>query len=129
MKDDDSRIEALLARYRPVGPPAELRARVLESAEPRRSRWASAGWLSVAAMLVLSLGLELAADRMRGQTAAMLGVGLIHWTAEAEDAAQMLNGEGSGRRYLTLALAAGGARPDPFPPQVPLAARFSGEIQ
>ncbi len=110
MEYDDQGIEALLARYRPAGPPAGLRARMLEGDRPRRSRWRMAGWLSMAAMLVLSCGLYLAGERLNRETAAALGVGTIGWTAEAEEAAQMLDGHGSGRRYFELALACDGAR-------------------
>lgn len=124
MNDDDSGIEAMLARYRPVGPPAELRARVLTTSQqsthgqtlralasgPARATLAKAGWLSMAAMLVLSLGLELAADRLRHETAAVLNRPGPRWTAEAEEAVELLNNQVSGRRYIAAALAVGGTR-------------------
>ena len=52
MKDED--LEALLRAYRPVGPPPELRARVVERAElPRRSSIVLE-WLPTAAALVFT---------------------------------------------------------------------------
>jgi len=120
MNDDDAKIEALLGRYRPVGPPAELRARVLASATPRRSRWSVAGWLAVAAMLIVSLGLDLAADSITDRTVAMLGSTVVEWTPEAEETANLINGDGWGRRYLALALAADAHRPSSFPPTLTL---------
>lgn len=110
MVHDDQNIETLLACYRPAGPPAGLRARVLHAGNACRPRGAMAGWLSMAAMLALSCGLYLDGERLNRGTAATLGTGSIGWTAEAEEAAQMLNGHGSGRRYVELALACDGAR-------------------
>jgi hypothetical protein len=40
---DDSELEDLLRKYRPVGPPAELRQRIFATARaPRIAPWASA---------------------------------------------------------------------------------------
>jgi len=119
MTPSDPEIEAMLTRYRPTGPPADLRDRVLRSTGGRRSRWPMAAGLAVAAMLVLSLGLNLATRQMMQETALTLSAGRIEWTPEAEEIAQMLNGDGEGRRYLALALAAGAPHREGFPPQMP----------
>jgi hypothetical protein len=53
MKDED--LEALLRAYRPLGPPPELRARVVASAKtPRRPSFVLE-WLPTAAALMLTL--------------------------------------------------------------------------
>jgi hypothetical protein len=53
MNDED--LEALLRAYRPLGPPPELRARVVASAEmPRRPSFALE-WLPTAAALLFTL--------------------------------------------------------------------------
>lgn len=53
---DDSEIEALLRRVRPVGPPAELRARILGAAVTRRIwPWIAAAAASVIAAAALQL--------------------------------------------------------------------------
>ncbi len=48
-------LQAVLARYRPAGPPAELRARVIAGAAPprRASEWRE--WLAVAAALAFTV--------------------------------------------------------------------------
>ncbi len=119
MSPNDPQIEAMLTRYRPTGPPANLRDRVLRLTGGRRSRWAMAVGLAIAALLVLSLGLDLASRQMMQETALALGAGRIEWTPEAEEMAQMLNGDGEGRRYLALALAAGAPHREGFPPRMP----------
>jgi hypothetical protein len=128
MNQSDDIIESLLARYRPTGPPPGLRSLVLSSALPSRPRWRVAAWLSVAAMLVLTLGLHLAATRVMRATAAAADIGRIEWSTEAEEAARMLNGDGAGRRYVALALAAGGSRREGFPPP-PTGLALIGETQ
>ena len=53
MKDED--LEALLRAYRPLGPPPELRARVVASAKtPRRTSFVLE-WLPTAAALMFTL--------------------------------------------------------------------------
>jgi hypothetical protein len=112
MNPEDSQIEALLARYRPAGPPDRLRGRVLTLAEPRVSRWWSGGWAAVAAVLALSLGLHWTTQRQLHDTATLLREPSGTWTAEADEAAELINGHGAGRRYLALALAVGQVRPE-----------------
>ena len=96
----------MLARYRPIGPPPDLRARVLESAVPRRTRWtAAAGW-AIAASLLLSIGLNSAVGHLTEDSIRMLGIGQIEWTARSDEYAPMLGGEAAGRDYMALAMAA-----------------------
>ena len=45
-------IEELLARYRPVEPPAELRARITEIGSPDDARGRLAAWAPVAAAIL-----------------------------------------------------------------------------
>ncbi len=106
MSDKDMEIEALLARYRPGGPPVGLRDRILATARPRRLRWAVVGRLSLAAMLVLSLGLSLATERLTRQTVSAIRPAPLRWTPEVDKAVELLDGQGPGRRYIALALAA-----------------------
>jgi len=110
MNDEDARIEAVLARYRPAGPPAGLRDRVFGLVEPRPRRFAPIGWSAVAAMLVLGLGLHWATQRVLRPMAAALHEPSTTWTAEADEAVKLLNGDGSGRQYLVMALAADDTR-------------------
>jgi hypothetical protein len=57
----DADVEALLRRYRPIGPPPRLRARVLSAASPRRA-WP---WATAAAVLLGSIvALHLAIGRL-----------------------------------------------------------------
>ena len=68
-RDVETQVERRLARYRPTGPPARLRERVVPRA---RSRWA---W-AVAAMLALTaVGLNWSTRAIEQRTAAMLGAG------------------------------------------------------
>lgn len=113
--DNDGGLEdmqRLLERFRPVGPPAELRARALavQSAysEHRPGRIALYIWrASVAAGLVAAIWLHLAADDVSARLAGQIGIGPAVWTQEEERVAQMLDGDGWGRRYLATALRAG----------------------
>jgi len=104
MSHEDMEIEILLARYRPAGPPARLRDRILATTGPRRSPWTVVGRLSLATMLILCVGLHLSAERVARQTSAVLNPEPTKWTAQAEEAIELLNGQG--RRYIALALAA-----------------------
>jgi hypothetical protein len=121
LSEDDARIEALLTRYRPAGPPAELRARVLQTAVPRRIRWTTAvGW-AIAASLILSVGLNFAADRLTQDTMQVLGIGQIQWTPQSEECARFLGSEGTSRDYVALALTADACRSKGIPLQISLA--------
>jgi hypothetical protein len=121
LSEDDAKIEALLNRYRPVGPPLELRARVLQVAvPPRMRRTTAAGW-AIAASLILSVGLNLAADRLTQDTAQLVGIGQIEWTSRNEGYVSSLVGEGAGRDYVALALLADTCRSKGIPLQISLA--------
>src|SRR5262245_51568714 len=69
-RDDDGRIEDLLAVYRPARPPAGLRERVLAAvpAAPQR-----APWLPLAAALTVAALLQWAAANLDARIAASLG--------------------------------------------------------
>lgn len=106
MSSEDRQIEELLLKYRVSGPPMELKGRVLSSGQRVTLRWKIVGWAAAAAVLVVSTGLHWATVRMERQMGGMLEPGQI-WSAEAEELAQMMDGEGAGRRYLALRLAVG----------------------
>ena len=121
MGENDARIEALLTHYRPVGPPGELRARVLQAAAPRRVRWTTAAGWAIAASLILSVGLNFAADRLTQGTAQLLGIGQIQWTPQSEECALFLGSEGTSRDYVARALTADTCRSKGIPLQISLA--------
>jgi len=112
-------VERVLERFRPAGPPAELRARILAAAPgaaQQRPRRRLAVWLwraGVAAGLLAAVSLSLAADHISTRIAAQIGTGPPVWTQNAEQAAQLLDGDGWGRQYLAAALRAGPLRPGP----------------
>ena len=85
---NDSEIEDLLRKYRPVGPPAELRQRILWTTRvPRIWPWASAA----AALLVLGLTFQFAT---RSETAAAdLNLGPSAVARVTEDLTNMLGGD------------------------------------
>ena len=114
MNDEDSRIEELLTRYRPKGPPARLRERLIQSLEYCRSFKWRPWWTAAAASLILSIGLNFAAESISRDTVDMLQVQQIEWTPEAEEAAQLLNGDGWGRDYIALAMIADSYKADRY---------------
>ncbi|MHC4445106.1 MAG: hypothetical protein ACYTF1_03740 [Planctomycetota bacterium] len=118
MNDENAGIEELLAGYRPKGPPAGLRERIMQSVEFGRSPWKRAGWMAVAAMLVLSIGLNFAAESVTRDTVDMLQVQHIEWTPEAEEAAQLLNGDGWGRQYVAFTLVVDSYQVETYSPGV-----------
>ncbi len=86
MKDSD--IEDLLRKYRPVGPPGELRQRILaRSRVPRIWPWASAA----AALLVLGLTLQLAARHEAARANMDLGPSVV--TRVTDHLTDMLGGD------------------------------------
>jgi hypothetical protein len=107
MEDDTGQMEQILIRYRPVGPPADLRDRVTMAGQPRpqRSRLAIISWLAAAATLALTVGLNMATNRLLRETAKSLGPEIV-WTEEAEEMAKLLDGQGQGRQYIAFCLAA-----------------------
>ena len=92
---NDSEIEDLLRKYRPVGPPAEMRQRILATTRVLRIwPWASAA----AALLILGLTFHLAA---RNEVAgADLHLGPADVVRVTEDLTNMLGGD---RRARELA--------------------------
>jgi len=117
MDETENRITEMLSQFRPVGPPADLRQRVLAKAgraaarPPARGRaldWVFRG--AVAATLAVAVCLSFAADRITHRQAAMIGIGPAVWDEQAEQIAQLLGGDGWGRHYVALGLMASGAR-------------------
>ncbi len=127
--DSPTPAERLLGRFRPVGPPPELRQRVLGLAslagqERHRGRWALWLWrAAVAAGFLVAVGLNLSAERISQRIAARVGAGPVVWTPQAEEAAELLDGQGAGRRYLAMVLRAG-----PLQPQVTAVPGDDGHI-
>ena len=101
---NDNQIEAVLRHYQPKGPPENLRAKIFSTAKRKFSYGSIVWWTSIAAMLMISIGFNHAANTITNQTASMVGSSQIRWTPEAEEAAQMLDGNGWGRRYIAFAL-------------------------
>lgn len=106
-------LEELLEGFRPVSPPAALRQRVLEAAlavsrAGSRRRVALGIWrAAVAAGLVAAIWLNVASDRIASRVAGQVGAGPPVWTQQAEEAAQLLDGQGWGRQYVAMGLMAG----------------------
>ncbi|MFA5864901.1 MAG: hypothetical protein WC975_09460 [Phycisphaerae bacterium] len=101
---NDNQIEALLRRFGPKGPPTALRKKIFESPKTHYSFRSIFWWSSIAAMLIISLCLNFAADGVAKDTAKLLGPSQTQWTPEAEEAAKLLDGNGWGRRYIAFAL-------------------------
>jgi hypothetical protein len=124
MPDD---IEELLNHFRPAGPPADLRGRILgqevptdrsltppTAAAPRS--WPT--WVfrsAIAALLLMSITLIDAANRLNHESATSVGIGPPRWTPEAQQAADLLGNDPAARQYIALCLIAGNA-PSPHPP-------------
>jgi hypothetical protein len=93
----DSEIEDLLRKYRPVGPPAELRHRILATTRVLRVwPWAAA----TAALLILGITFQLAA---RNEVAgADLNLGPSAVARVTEDLTNMLGGDLRARELAEL---------------------------
>jgi len=95
MKDSD--IEDLLRRYRPAGPPARLRERVVAAGPPRRIwPWASAA----AALLASVLSFHAAARHELGS--AKVGVESTVAASLTDDLADLLGGDAAARELAAL---------------------------
>ena len=116
MTDD---MENLLQRFRPAGPPARLREKILRQEIPPAlpvRRWPIRLFRSaIAALLLLSFTLFYATDRMNQDSAASVGLGPPRWTAEAQQAADLIGPGLEARQYIAICLMAGNARPSHSP--------------
>lgn len=97
---DDSQVEDLLRRYRPVGPPPRLRGRIFATAPNRRTwPWASAA----AALLVSALALQVALGHE--VSTADIALGSAVDTRVLDDLTDLLGGDMSARQLAELILA------------------------
>jgi hypothetical protein len=108
MNERDRDIEQALLQFRPVGPPASLRNRMLAAARaPLRARgsWRMATfWGALAAMLLVAVCLNFAAGSIARSVTSQVGIGPARWTPQAEEAAQILGGGPAARQYVALGL-------------------------
>ncbi len=89
---NDSEIEDLLRRYRPIGPPARLRERIFATARSRRIwPWASAA----AALLISAVTFHFASGYEVGSADVTLGPAAV--TRVADDLTGMLGGDVAAR--------------------------------
>jgi len=108
MSQHEQEIEQALLRFRPAGPPPGLRSRVLTAAAAlplATTSWRTTTfWGALAAMLLVAVCLNLAADRITRSVANQVGIGPARWTAQAEEAVEILGGGPAARRYVALGL-------------------------
>ena len=106
-------VQHLLQRFKPVGPPTELRKRILSeisfvTAKRRPLRVAVYVWrAAVAAGLIAAVWLNTEAEGVSARIFGRIGIGPAVWTRHDEQIAHDLNGEGRGRLYLAMALRSG----------------------
>ncbi len=111
MSENQRDIEQALLRYRPAGPPAHLRSRVLASARAARPVTTSwpvlTYWGALAAMLLVAACLNLAAGGMTRSIGRQVGIGPARWSRQADEAVATLGGGPAARQYVALGLQAG----------------------
>lgn len=109
MTDD---LEELLQRFRPVGPLAPLRERIVRLETPsiaRIRRWPLRLFRSaIAAMLLVSFALFYAANRLDHDSVA--SVSTLRWTADAQQAADLIGPGPASRQYIAICLIASKGR-------------------
>lgn len=114
MTDD---LENVLKRFRPAGPPAALREMILrQEIPPAVAARSGAIWLlrgAIAALLLLSLTLLYATERLNQDSAARVGLGAPRWTAEAQQAADLIGSGPAARQYIEMCLLASNHRRSP----------------
>ena len=108
MTQNNDQIEQILLQYRPADPPATLRPRVLSLLErPVPGQRNRAVWFfraAVAAMLILSCGLNFAADAMNDDLLDSIGLGPAVWTEDAEELSKIIDDNDWARQYIALGL-------------------------
>ena len=118
MTEHKNKIEEMLLKFRPASPPEGLRGRVLSAADSSGGSGRAWGlWVfraAIAAMLVIALGLNVAANKMTKRLIASIGGSPAAWTKESEEAAKMLDGNGWARQYMITR-----SSPGLFPPKAP----------
>jgi len=92
----------------PAGPPTSLRSRVLIAARaplPAGGSWRTTTfWSALAAMLLIAVCLNFAADSITRSVTSQVGIGPARWTAQAEEAVSILGGGPAARQYVALGL-------------------------
>jgi hypothetical protein len=103
---DDDKVRELLARFRPAGPPVELRERVLGTAATPSSAWPWAA--AAAALFAVTLGLHATADRSIASVAMPIAPDSVDalteamgGTDEARRAAELIVEEQRFREWLS----------------------------
>jgi hypothetical protein len=92
--------ESLLGRYRPVGPPGDLRGRIAASINAPRRRGPVLWWASLAAMIVVSICLIAASQADARQTAAMLNGRTSPWTPQMQETIEWLEQQQISSEYF-----------------------------
>jgi hypothetical protein len=101
---NDGSIEALLRRYRPVDPPAELRTRILASLRepPVRRAWP---WMAAAAaLLALTLASHAAVGRETAKADPAMRPAAETRARAADELTEMLGGDDDARRLAEFIL-------------------------
>ena len=122
MKDSD--IEDLLRRYRPVGPPARLRERVVAAGPPRRI-WPWAG--DAAALLVSFLSFHAAARHEL--SSADVGAEAAVAASLTDDLAELLGGDAAARELAALVVVEHEFRKENAPVPAMGPDGFAGELR
>ncbi len=103
-------IDALLQRFRPRGPDAALREKILAPEPAANRRWPVYVCRSaIAASLLISFLLLHAAGSLDRSTAAELGPQSVTWSPEAQQMADLLGPDGN--TYIALCLQADAPSP------------------
>jgi hypothetical protein len=92
--DEDGSIEQVVGRYRPAGPPAALRARVLAASNRRQTSFA---WVPALVAALLIVMIQTAASGVRARVDAVMGVAPEGHRHLVDDLTQRLGGDSYAR--------------------------------